>query len=257
MNLDFTYYNALTDDQILSLPIGISSGFSQQVVNGGSVRNQGVEIVLNAIPVRTDNFEWSSTVNFASSRAIVEELPQEDGRLTLGFSRVYDSQDQTVLHQVEEGGRVGDLYGTGYLRNENGDFVLTPEGRFIADPELKKLGNYNADFTMGFNNTFTYKNFDASFLLDWRQGGIIVSRTLALGAVGGQLNDTANRPEAGIVANGVINTGTAANPVYVQNTTAVSAESYYRQFYDRNHEENNVYDASYLKLRQFSSRLQF
>ncbi|KQC31988.1 TonB-dependent receptor [Nonlabens sp. YIK11] len=252
LNLDFTYYNAVTDDQILSLPIAISSGFSQQVVNGGSVRNQGVEIILNAIPVQNANFQWSSTVNFASSRAIVESLPQEDGRLTLGFSRVYDNADQTVFHQVEEGGRVGDLYGTGYTRNEVGEFILTPAGRFIADPELKKLGNYNADFTVGLTNSFQYKNFDASFLLDWRQGGILVSRTLALGAVGGQLNDTSFRPEAGIVADGVVNTGTAQNPVYVQNTTAVTAESYYRQFYDRNHEENNVYDASYLKLRQFS-----
>jgi hypothetical protein len=236
----------------LSLPIAVSSGFSQQVVNGGSVRNQGIEIVLNAIPVQTPEFQWSSTVNFASSRAIVESLPQEDGRLTLGFSRVYNNSDQTVFHQVEEGGRVGDLYGTGYLRNENGDFVLTPEGRFIADPTLKKLGNYNADFTVGLTNSFTYKNFDASFLLDWRQGGILVSRTLALGGVAGQLAETSNRPDGGIVANGVVNTGTVQNPVYVQNTTAVTAESYYRQFYDRNHEENNVYDASYLKLRQFS-----
>lgn len=252
LNLDFTYYNALTKDQILSLPIGIASGFSQQVVNAGAVRNKGFEVVFNAIPVRTTDFEWSATVNFATNRAIVEDLPQDEGRLTLAYSRVYDSQNQTVWHQVEEGGRIGDLYGTGYLRNENGDFVLTPEGRFIADPELRKLGNYNADFTMGFNNSFTYKNWDASFLLDWRQGGIIVSRTLALGAVGGQLAETANRPDGGIVANGVINTGSSTNPTYVPNTTAVSAESYYRQFYDRNHEENNVYDASYLKLRQFS-----
>jgi TonB-linked SusC/RagA family outer membrane protein len=252
LNLDFTYYNALTKDQILSLPIGIASGFSQQVVNAGAVRNKGFEVVFNAIPIRTTDFEWSATVNFATNRAIVEDLPQDEGRLTLAYSRVYDSQNQTVWHQVEEGGRIGDLYGTGYLRNENGDFVLTPEGRFIADPELRKLGNYNADFTMGFNNSFTYKNWDASFLLDWRQGGIIVSRTLALGAVGGQLAETANRPDGGIVANGLINTGSSINPTYVQNTTAVSAESYYRQFYDRNHEENNVYDASYLKLRQFS-----
>jgi TonB-linked SusC/RagA family outer membrane protein len=252
LHLDFTYYNALTKDQILSLPIGIASGFSQQVVNAGAVRNKGFEVVFNAIPIRTADFDWSASVNFATNRAIVEDLPQEGGRLTLAYSRVYDSQNQTVWHQVEEGGRIGDLYGTGYLRNENGDFVLTPEGRFIADPELRKLGNYNADFTMGFNNSFTYKKWDASFLLDWRQGGIIVSRTLALGAVGGQLAETANRPDGGIVANGVINTGSSTNPTYVQNTTAVSAESYYRQFYDRNHEENNVYDASYLKLRQFS-----
>ena len=252
LNLDVTYFNAVTNDQILSLPIAVSSGFSQQVVNGGSVRNAGIEIILNAVPLKTAYFQWSTTINFASSRATVIDLPQEEGRLTLGFSRVYDSANQTVFHQVEEGGRVGDLYGTGYLRNENGDFVLTSEGRFIADPTLKKLGNYNADFTVGIGNTFRYKNFDASFLFDWRQGGILVSRTLSLGAVGGQLMETANRPAGGIVANGVINSGTVANPVYVQNTTAVSAESYYRQFYDRNHEENNVYNTSFLKLRQFA-----
>ena len=252
LNLDVTYFNAVTNDQILSLPIAVSSGFSQQVVNGGSVRNAGIEIILNAVPLKTAYFQWSTTINFASSRATVIDLPQEEGRVTLGFSRVYDSAYQTVFHQVEEGGRVGDLYGTGYLRNENGDFVLTSEGRFIADPTLKKLGNYNADFTVGIGNTFRYKNFDASFLFDWRQGGILVSRTLSLGAVGGQLMETANRPAGGIVANGVINSGTVANPVYVQNTTAVSAESYYRQFYDRNHEENNVYNTSFLKLRQFA-----
>lgn len=245
-NVDFTYYNALTEDQIISLPIGISSGYNQQVVNGGEVRTQGVEIIAGITPVLNDNFRWTSTFNFSSSRAVVESLPQADGRLTLGLSRIYDSANQTIFFQVEEGGEVGDFYGTGYLKNENGDFVITDEGRFIANNDLQKLGNYTPDFMLGWNNQFSYKNFDLSFLLDWRQGGEIVSRTRALGNVGGQLAETAFRPDGGIVAQGVnVNTGQP-------NTVAVSAESYYRQFYDRNHEENNIYDASYLKLRQFS-----
>ncbi len=252
LNLDFTYYNALTKDQILSLPIPISSGFTQQVVNGGEVRSQGLEIVLNTIPVKNENFQWNTTLNFSKNVSKIASLPQQEGRITLAYSRVYDNPDQTVWFQVEEGGRIGDFYGTGYLRNENGDFVLTPEGRFITDPNLKKLGNYNPDFIIGFSNEFQYKNWDFSFLFDWRQGGELVSRTLSLAAVGGQLEETAYRPDEGIVARGVVNTGTTDNPVYVQNTTAVTPESYYRQFYDRNHEENNVYDASYLKLRQFS-----
>ncbi|NJB37095.1 SusC/RagA family TonB-linked outer membrane protein [Croceivirga sp. JEA036] len=250
LNFDVSYYDALTKDQILSLPIGIASGFSQQVVNGGEVRAKGLEVILNATPIVTDNFKWNSTLNFSRSRTTVEDLPQEDGRLTLAYSRIYDSQNQTVFLQVEEGGRIGDLYGTGYLRNENGDFILTEEGRYIPDNNLQKLGNYNPDFMLGFNNQFSYKNWDLGFLLDWRQGGIIVSRTRALGNVGGQLAETAFRPEEGIVPQGVVNTGTAENPVYVENTVAVTPESYYRQFYDRNHEENNVYDASFLKLRQ-------
>ncbi len=252
LRFDVSYYNALTKDQIISLPIGISSGYTQQVVNGGEVRSKGVEIILGISPVISQNLKWNSTLNFSTNRSTVESLPQDEGRLTLAYSRIYDSQNQTVFLQAEEGGRVGDLYGTGYLKNENGDFILTDEGRYIPDNELQKLGNYNPDFMLGFNNQFNYKNWNLGFLFDWRQGGIIVSRTRALGNVGGQLAETAFRPEAGIVPEGVVNTGTQENPVYTPNTISVSAESYYRQFYDRNHEENNTYDASFLKLRQVS-----
>lgn len=252
LRFDVSYYNALTKDQIISLPIGISSGYTQQVVNGGEVRSKGLEVIVGISPIISQNFKWNSTLNFSANRSTVESLPQDEGRLTLAYSRIYDSQNQTVFLQAEEGGRVGDLYGTGYLKNENGDFILTDEGRYIPDNELQKLGNYNPDFMLGFNNQFNYKNWNMGFLLDWRQGGIIVSRTRALGNVGGQLAETAFRPETGIVPEGVVNTGTDDNPVYEANTVAVSAESYYRQFYDRNHEENNTYDASFLKLRQLS-----
>ncbi|MDF4220153.1 SusC/RagA family TonB-linked outer membrane protein [Maribacter sp. M208] len=252
LRFDVSYYNALTKDQIISLPIGISSGYTQQVVNGGEVRSKGLEVIVGVSPIISQNFKWNSTLNFSTNRSTVESLPQDEGRLTLAYSRIYDSQNQTVFLQAEEGGRVGDLYGTGYLKNENGDFILTDEGRYIPDNELQKLGNYNPDFMLGFNNQFNYKNWNMGFLLDWRQGGIIVSRTRALGNVGGQLAETAFRPETGIVPEGLVNTGTDDNPVYEANTVAVSAESYYRQFYDRNHEENNTYDASFLKLRQLS-----
>jgi TonB-linked SusC/RagA family outer membrane protein len=252
INLDFTYYNANTVDQIISLPIAISSGYNQQVVNGGKVNTQGIEVVLGVVPIKTDNFKWNTTFNFAKNRSVIKDLPQEGGRLTLAYSRIYDSANQTVFFQVEKGGRIGDMYGTGYLKNDKGEFILTSAGNYIADNNLIKIGNYNPDFTLGWSNNFNYKNWNLGFLLDWRQGGEIVSRTRALGNVGGQLAETSYRPTEGIVAQGVINTGTTANPIYTPNTTAISAESYYRQYYDRNHEENNVYDASFLKFRQFS-----
>ncbi|NVJ88797.1 MAG: SusC/RagA family TonB-linked outer membrane protein [Flavobacteriaceae bacterium] len=246
LNLDFTYYNATTKDQIISLPIPISSGYNQQVVNGGKVNTQGVEIILGATPIKNENFSWNTTFNFSTYKSVIKDLPQQNGRLTLAYSRVYDSANQTVWFQVEEGGEIGDMYGTGYQKNANGEFLIDDNGRFIADNTLIKIGNYNLDFTLGWNNTFQYKNWSASFLFDWRNGGEIVSRTRALGNVGGQLAETAFRPSSGITAAGVnVNSG-------LPNTVAVTAESYYRQFYDRNHEENNVYDASFLKLRQLS-----
>ncbi|MEL0644118.1 SusC/RagA family TonB-linked outer membrane protein [Olleya sp. Ti.3.14] len=246
IRFDFTYYNAITKDQIISLPIPISSGYEQQVVNGGKVKSTGVEIIAGFTPIKTSSFKWNTTFNFAKNKATIEELPQEDGRLTLAYSRIYDSANQTVWFQVEEGGQIGDIYGTGYSTNPTGEFVLDDQGNYISNNFLQKLGNYNPDFTLGWNNDFSYKNWTASFLFDWRQGGEIVSRTSALGNVGGQLAETEYRPDEGIVAEGVnVNTG-------LPNTVAISAESYYRQFYDRNQEQNNIYDASYLKLRQFS-----
>lgn len=250
--LDFTYYNAQTSNQIISFPVAISSGYTQQVVNGGRVRSEGLEIMAGISPIRKKDFEWSMFFNFSHNVSTVEALPEGTDKITLAFSRVYDNVNQTVWFQVEEGGRIGDIYGTGYLKNENGDFVIDNKGNFIADNTLKKLGNYNPDFTLGFSNQIRYKNWDLSFLLDWRQGGQLVSRTLALAAVAGQLIETENRPTEGIIAEGVVNTGTTENPLWQTNTTSISAESYYRQYYDRNHEENNTYSASYIKLRQFS-----
>ncbi|MEL6657655.1 MAG: SusC/RagA family TonB-linked outer membrane protein [Bacteroidota bacterium] len=252
LRIDFTYYDASTKNQIIALPVPISSGFTEQVVNGGEVRSQGVEVILGLTPVYKNDFRWDAQFNFSTNRATVEQLPSGIDRLTLAYSRVYDNVNQTVWFQVEEGGRIGDMYGTGYLRNENGDFVIDDNGRYIVDNNLQLLGNFNPDFVLGFNNRFTYKNWNMGFLLDWRQGGSIVSRTLSLAAVGGQLIETLDRPEEGIVSEGVVNTGSAENPVWTPNTVARSAESHYRQFYDRNHEENNTYDASYLKIREFS-----
>ncbi|GJM34748.1 MAG: SusC/RagA family TonB-linked outer membrane protein [Saprospiraceae bacterium] len=252
LRFDVTYYNALTENQIISLPIAISSGYTEQVVNGGGVRSKGVEILAGITPIKTPNFQWDVMLNFSRNIATVESLPDGVDRLTLAYSRVYDNVNQTVWFQVEEGGRIGDMYGTGYLKNENGDFVIDENGNYVVDNNLILLGNYNPDFMLGISNYFRYKNWSMSFLIDWRQGGVLVSRTLALAAVGGQLIETENRPETGIVAEGVVNTGTAETPKWEANTTAVTAEQYYRQYYDRNHEENNTYEGTYVKLREFS-----
>ena len=250
LGLDFTYFTQRTENQILSLPIAQSSGYNQQIVNGGTVSSRGVEAILSLTPVVTEDFRWTSRFNFSSSRAVVDELPAGTERFTLAYSRVYNSVNQTVYFIVEPGGEIGDIWGTGYRKTDDGRFILTDQGQLIADNTLRKIGNANPDFILGATNSFRFRNLELNVLLDWRQGGQIVSRSLSLAGVAGQLEETAFRPETGIVIPGVVNTGTDTEPVYVDNTTAISAESYYRSYYDRNHEENNIYDASYLKLRE-------
>ena len=250
LGLDFTYFTQRTENQILSLPIAQSSGYRQQIVNGGTVSSRGVEAILSLTPVTTDDFRWTTRFNYSSSRAVVDELPAGTDRFTLAYSRVYNSVNQTVYFIVEPGGEIGDIWGTGYRKTEDGRFILTDQGNFIADNTLRKLGNANPDFILGASNRFVFRNLELNVLLDWRQGGQLVSRSLSLAGVAGQLEETAFRPAGGIVVPGVVNSGTADEPVYVENTTPISAESYYRSYYDRNHEENNIYDASYLKLRE-------
>ena len=250
LKIDVTYFNTLNENQIISLPISVTSGYAQESINGGSVRSTGWEAVLSYTPFRTQNFEWRTQANFTTYRNVVESLPKSAQSITLAYNSVYDNINQTVWYQAQVGGRLGDMWGTGYLKNENGDFIIDNNGRYIVDNTLINLGNYNPDFMVGLINNFSFNNFNFSFLLDWRHGGKLVSRSLALAAVGGQLKETEYRPAEGIVAKGVINKGTPEKPVYEPNTIAVPAETYYRMYYDRNHEENNTYDASYLKLRE-------
>ncbi|NJC26372.1 SusC/RagA family TonB-linked outer membrane protein [Neolewinella antarctica] len=257
IGLDLTYYNQTTKNQILSLPTPISSGFRQEIVNGGQVSATGFEAVLSATPVYNDKFRWSTRLNFSTNKAVVDELPEGTERFTLAFSRVYNSVNQTVFVIATEGGEIGDLWGTGFLRNDDGEYILNGDGGFIADNNLKKLGNSNPDFILGFQNNFSYKNFNLGVLLDWRQGGELVSRTLALAAGAGQTIETLDRPEGGFVIPGVVNTGTEEAPNFTPNTTAISAEDYYKSFYDRNHEEHNIYDASYLKIREVALTYRF
>ncbi len=252
LGFDLTYYDALTSNQILSLPIAIPTGYSERVINGGAVRSRGVEAVVTAMPIQTSRIRWNVGLNFSRNRTTVVSLPEEAGTLTLGYNRIYDNVNQTVWYQVRQGDRMGDMWGTGYLRNAQGDFIVGSNGQYIADNTLKKLGNYNPDFIVGLSNQLSIRNWNLGFLVDWRQGGVLVSRTLALAGVAGQLIETADRPEAGIVAKGVVNLGTAENPTYQPNTRLIPAETYYRMYYDRNHEENSTYNASYVKLRELT-----
>ncbi|MFK7949477.1 MAG: SusC/RagA family TonB-linked outer membrane protein [Saprospiraceae bacterium] len=243
LNLDFTYYNAISDNQILALPIAESTGYTEQVVNGGRVNTNGVEMMLGFTPIRNEKFQWNSMINFSRNVATVTDLPEGADRVTLAYARVYNAASQTVFFQVEEDGRIGDMYGTGYAKDDNGNFIIQPNGTYTVDNTLIKLGNYNPDFMVGFINNFRYDNFTLGFVVDWRQGGEIVSRTQALGGGAGQIIETVDRPDAGIIPVGVTPTGE-------QNTVSVNPESYYRNYYDRNHEENNTLDATFVKLRE-------
>ena len=245
LGLDLTYYNSTTKNQILTLPVARTSGFSSRIINAGEIQNKGVEIVLNATPLQTKSFSWGTLVNFTSARGEVKSLT--DGLETYQISNNYLSV------QAKVGGRMGDVYGTGFVTVDDpgsqfdGQVIHNDDGFALRDPNLKKLGNYNPDFTVGWQNDFSYKNFNLGVLFDWRQGGVVMSRTVLIGGTSGEMDFTAVGRETGIVSEGVIDNG---DGTYRMNDVLLSGRDYYWWRYNRGNEEVGLFDASFLKLRE-------
>lgn len=251
LGIDATVYQNTGTDQIISLPASASSGYTSRLVNGGKIGSNGLELILRATPVSYKNFKWSSFINFSRNRSYVVQLPEGVDRYVSGYNSIYTSTDNAVFYIAtpENKGRIGDIWGTGLLQ-VNGQTVYDAKGFPVRDPNLRNLGNYNPDFMVGFGNELTYKNVSLNFLWDWRQGGVFLSRTFSLGSTAGILESTLPGREDGIVGQGVTNAGTTTNPKYVENTTKISANDYYVQYYNRANEATSIFDASYLKLRQ-------
>jgi TonB-linked SusC/RagA family outer membrane protein len=250
VNFDLTYYDSSTKNQIINISTDIASGYSSQLINAGEVRNYGFEAIVNLLPILTDNFKWSSTLNFATNQSEVKDLGDEI-KFTL-------TERNGAFIQAREGGSISAIYGRGFQRvtDTNSEFfgqkIINNQGIPVRTDDLVYQGDYAPDFTLGIQNTFKYKNVDFGFLIDTRQGGIVVSRTKTIGSTSGQLKETLEGRETGIVAEGVVNTGTDDIPNYVLNTLNVDARTYNNRYYERDNVEAAKYDASYTKLREVS-----
>ena len=251
LGLDASVYQNTSSNQIINLPTSSSSGYISRLVNGGTIRSSGVEVMLKGSPVASRNLKWNTFINFSRNISKVVSLPEGVDQYVTGFESVYASTDNTLffIATPKNGGRVGDMYGTGILEI-NGQKVYDAKGFPVRDPNLQNLGNYNPDFMVGLSNEFVYKNFNFNFLWDWRQGGVFLSRTLSLGSTSGILQSTLDGRETGFIGKGISNTGTAANPKYEANTKSIAASDYYGQYYNRANEASSILDASYVKLRQ-------
>lgn len=253
LQLDVAAYQNTSVNQIIGRPVSSSSGYTNTIENGGEVRTRGLEAMVRGKIINTQNFQWLGTVNFSTYRSVVTQLPDGVDQFVTGTASVFAGNGgaNTVFYIASEGGRVGDMYGTGFVEVD-GEVLHNDNGLPVQDGTLRLLGNYNPDFTMGFGTEFRYKFVSLSVLFDWRKGGTIVSRTKALGSTSGVLKETLEGRENGIVGEGVMNIGTEENPQYVTNTTVAPASSYYNSYYDRGNEQSALYDASYVKLRQVS-----
>lgn len=148
VNLEFTVYEKKITDFLLQRPPAGSSGFSQQFVNAGNLRNRGMEVSLITTPVSNSNFRWSSTANFWFNRSKVTKL----------------GIDPVILG----------VFGTslGSFKIEEGKPATQIVGNAGSPDNVIPIGDIEPKFQMNFLNELTFlKNFTFRFLLHWKNGG--------------------------------------------------------------------------------------
>lgn len=243
LNVDLTVYKANNYDQILQVPIDPSSGYRWQVINGGNVANKGIEFSASYdVFKKKDGFRWKPYGNFNLFDTEIVSLADSVNNIVL--STIFGSRG-TVEARV--GGKFGDLYGFGYVRNENGDIVYDEFGFPLASSELIYLGNANANFKWGFGNEFRYKNFKLNILIDGQKGGVGYSLTHAVLMEEGKLKKTLPGRMNGIIGKGVVSDG---NGGWVPNTKVVDAGDYYYAHFNRDQLEANTFSTDFIKLRE-------
>jgi TonB-linked SusC/RagA family outer membrane protein len=270
VRFDFGVYNTKSTDQILNLDVSTSTGYSQKLVNGGTINNKGLEAQLGVTAVKTKNFSWDISTNFSLNRSKVESLYGNIQSYVLGTNR-------TVQVLAAVGQPYGTLFGTAFVRNAAGDIIVKADGTPTISASKQTLGKFTPDWIGGITNSFTYKNINLSALVDAHVGGKIYSNTNRTGTYTGVLastlpgrgaenggisyyypgNSTANKAvqisagtaapggatvyDDGMVFKGVLADGSA-------NSTILPAQQYYKGF--TNADEAFVYSATYVKLRE-------
>jgi TonB-linked SusC/RagA family outer membrane protein len=267
IRLDASVYNTNSVNQILSVNVSQSTGYTQKLINGGTINNKGLEVALTLIPVKSKDFRWDVNVNYSRNHSNVVSL-DNDGAI----QNYLLGSDGTVQVLAAVGKPYGSIYGVAFQRNASGQVIVNADGTPAVNPTIQYLGKYTPNWLGSINNSFTYKRINLSVLIDAHIGGSIYSGTNATGTYTGILastlpgRGTANgglsyynsgstavptNAAAGLNGETVFHDGMIFNGVNAdgsKNTTILSAQSYYKSLY--NADEPFVYSASYVKLRE-------
>jgi TonB-linked SusC/RagA family outer membrane protein len=272
IRLDVSVYNTNSVNQILNVDVSPTTGYNQKLINGGRINNKGLEMQLNATPIKSNDFSWDVTVNYSRNKSKVISL-DDAGQLQsyiLGTNR-------TVQVLAAVGQPYGTLFGNAYTRDASGNIIVGANGVPVINPTKQYLGKYTPDWLGSINNSLSYKGVNFSFLVDAHIGGSIYSNTNRTGTYTGVLASTlpgrnavngglnyyypANNTSAAAVQLNAGASAPAGETVYddgmifkgvkadgTVNTTILPAQSYYKGF--TNVDEAFVYSASYVKLRE-------
>lgn len=243
VNLDLTYYRTINYDQIISIAIPQTTGYSARRLNVGQISNRGLEALLSITPIKTKSgFKWDMAFNFNRNINRVDKLAE-------GLQEfIITSGDGFGIFISARPGETFNIQGVGWLTDDKGNYVINGSTGLRVPGPRKLLGNIYPDWTMGINNSFSYKNFSCSFLIDMREGGVINSQTVSILRGSGMALETTENNRTPFVDNGVVRN---ADGTFSPNTKPVaSVQQYYGNLDNSTSPESNTFDASYIKLRE-------
>ena len=257
LGFDFSAYNKKSINQIMSVTVSTATGYNSKFVNAGEISNKGVELSLYGEPVRTSDFNWKVNVNWSKNQNEVVSLYGDVNQLQLASVQGGVSINATI------GQPYGSIVGYNYVYDANGNKTIGADGYYTQSSSKEVIGNVNPDWIGGINNSFRYKNFNFSFLIDIKKGGDVFSLDTWYGYATGIyantdfVNDLGN-PVRNTLANGggVVLDGVLADGSV--NTTRVRADNYANPWgYKHAPNAEHTYDAGYVKLREVSLSYDF
>jgi len=249
IGLDFTYYSREKNNQILPVPISPSSGYEAEILNFGKVRNRGIEVALNATPIRSKLVTWDINYNFTRNRNVVLELPGGLDKVVLNSA--YDAQFAAIKGQP-----LGVFLAPTPVYDPQGHIVVNSQGFPVTSTGLGNYGTSQSDFQMGLSNSIKVQNFTLGFTFDYRQGGKFYSGTAdLLTFVGADQKTLYNDRRPFIVPNSVQAVTNANGSVsYVENTTAITETNTDDYYYTTSNKaeayQNRILDKTFVKLRE-------
>ncbi|MDQ6530513.1 SusC/RagA family TonB-linked outer membrane protein [Flavobacterium sp. LHD-85] len=244
LTADATVYESVTKNQIIDIPMDFSTGYSGAVLNGGKVRNRGIELTLGGKIIDGENFKWNATTNWSRNWNKVMELPEGiDGQQIIGTGGT-----ASIIAKV--GGTTSAIYGFGFVRSPDGQIVYDNAGLPAYPEEIQYIGDASPKWKAGLTNSFSIGNFTMNVTIDGQYGGIIYSQTHHKLSEQGKLNSNSMGRETGfIIGEGVVQN---ADGSYSPNTKQVKTADWYTRYYRRANIESNSFDASFGKLREIS-----
>lgn len=241
LGIDLAYFHRKTKNEIIQGTISSATGYDKAYFGTGSTQNTGFEAAINGTIVSTSNFTWNASVNGTYIKNKILDIYGDKSTstvLTLGTYRPLNANTALVK------GMAGpQILAYDFKRNDKGEVLLDGSGLPQNDGVLRPMGSVLPKFFGGFNNDFSYKGFNLSFLIDGKFGHKLLSATKDYAVYRGLDKMTLAGREGGIVADGIIeSTG-------LKNTINVDAQTYY-QAYANKISKNSVLDADFIKLRQ-------